>query len=101
MTILIPVDNNEDIDESKITLLDDAKYWALLEFADGKVTSSTFYNTKEEIKDWIDVVIIKNNKEYVWPFMEAGTAILVAHTQMYVEDIMEAYIFKELHELSI
>jgi len=101
MNILIPVDNNEDVDEAQITLLDDAKYWLLLEFSEGRVHKSEFFNTKEEILEWIDVVIIKNNKEYVWPFMEQGTAILVAPMQLYVEDIMEAYLFKELHELTV
>ncbi|MEA3498709.1 MAG: hypothetical protein U9R16_06605 [Campylobacterota bacterium] len=100
MNILIPVDSNEDVDEAQITLLDEAKYWLLQDFSEGRVHKSEFFATKEEITDWIDVVIIKNNAEYVWPFMEQGTAVLVAPMQLYVEDIMEAFLFKELHELN-
>ncbi|MEA3512048.1 MAG: hypothetical protein U9R37_00455 [Campylobacterota bacterium] len=99
MNILIPVDDS-DIEEAQITSLDDVKYWLLIEFNEGKTVKSDFYQTRDEISDWVDVVIVKNNKEYVWPFMEEGIAILVAPLQRSVEDIMEAYLFKELHELS-
>ena len=100
MNILIPVDTN-DIDEAQIISLDDVQYWLHIEFGDGKIINSTFYKTQEEIEVWLDVVIVINNKEYVWPFMEKGMAILVAPMQRYIEDIMEAYIFKELHELTV
>jgi len=100
MNILIPVDDS-DIDEAQITLLDDVKYWLLIEFNEGKMIKSEFYQTKEEVSDWIDIIIVKNQQEYVWPFMEEGIAILVAPMQSYVEDIMEAYLFKELHDMNL
>ena len=100
MTILIPVDNN-DYEEAQITLLDDVKYWVLIEHNEGKVIKYNFYDKKEDIQDWVDIVVIKNDKEYVWPFMEEGIAVLVAPFQNYVEDIIEAYIFKELHDLNL
>jgi predicted Fe-Mo cluster-binding NifX family protein len=100
MNILIPVDNN-DIDEAKITLLDNTKYWLLIEFFEGRVTKSDFYENRKEISDWIDVVIVKNDKEYIWQFMEDGIAVLVAPTQVYVEDVIEAYLFKELYDLNL
>ena len=100
MTILIPV-SNDDYDEAKITLLDDVKHWILIEFFEGKVIKSDFFPNRQDISVWVDVVIVKNEKEYVWQFMEEGMAVLVAHTQMYVEDIMEAYLFKELHDMNL
>jgi hypothetical protein len=100
MTILIPVDIN-DYEEAKITLLDDVKHWILIEFFEGKVIKSDFFVNRQDISVWIDVVIVKNEKEYVWQFMEEGMAVLVAHTQMYVEDVMEAYLFKELHDMNL
>lgn len=100
MNILIPVDGCE-IDEAKITLLDDVKYWLLLDFEDGKVQKSDFFQSREEINDWVDVVIVKNDKEYVWPFMEENIAVLVAPMQRYVDDIVEAFLFKELHDLNL
>ena len=100
MNILIPVDDS-DIEEAKITLIDDAKYWTLVELLEGKIVQSEFYQTRDEINDWVDVVIVKNNKEYVWPFIEKNIAILVAPLQRTVEDIIEAFLFKELHDLNV
>lgn len=100
MNILIPVDDS-DYEEAKITLIDDVKYWLLVDFHEGKVVKHDFYQTREEITDWIDVVIVKNDKEYVWPFMEENIAVLVAPLQRYVEDVMEAFLFKELHDLNV
>eukprot|EP01156_Anaeramoeba_ignava_P002384 Anaeramoba_ignava/a218257_88.p4 GENE.a218257_88~~a218257_88.p4 ORF type:complete len:101 (-),score=7.54 a218257_88:482-784(-) len=100
MNILIPV-NDSDLEEAQISLLDEVKYWLLLELDKGKVIKTDFYQTREEITDWIDVVVIKNDKEHVWPFMEENIAVLVAPTQRYVDDIVEAFLFKELHDLNI
>ena len=99
MNILIPVDDS-DIDEAQISPIDDLQYWLLLEITQGKVVQSEFYQTREEISDWVDVVIVKNQQEYIWPFMEEGIAVLVAPLQRYIDDIIEAYLFKELHEIN-
>ena len=100
MNILIPADI-EDMQEGKIVILDEVKTWVLVDFKLGKIQSYKFYDTKEEITEYIEVVIVKNHKEYVWPFMEEGIAVLVAPLQLYLEDVMEAFLFKELHDLNI
>jgi predicted Fe-Mo cluster-binding NifX family protein len=99
MNILIPVDDSE-IEDAKITLLDDVKYWSLVELVEGRVVKSEFYQTRDEISDWVDVVVVKNQQEYVWPFMEENIAVLVAPLQRTVEDIIEAFLFKELHDMN-
>jgi hypothetical protein len=100
MLILIPVDSDNK-DEAQITLLNNVKKWALLDFGDGKVKQTTFYDTFEEIDDFIEVVIVKDQSEYVWTFEERNIAVLVAPMQTYIDDIMEAFIFKELHDFNI
>ena len=100
MNILIPVDDS-DIEEAKLCSIDDAKYWLVFDITEGKVSNTQFYQKKEEISDWLDVVIVKDQKEYVWPFMEEGLAVLVASTQRYIDDIVEAYLFKELHDMNV
>ena len=100
MNILIPVDV-ADIEDGKIALLDEVKSWVLINFNLGKMQSYKFYDTKEEITEYIEVVIVKGHKEYVWPFMEEGIAVLVAPIQLYIEDVIEAFLFKELHDLNI
>jgi len=100
MNILIPVDDS-DLDEANISLIDDLKYWLLLEFVDGKVVKTEFYQNRDEISDWTDIVIVKNDKEYVWPFMEEGMMVLLAPHQNSIDEIVEAYKFKELYDLNI
>ena len=99
MQILIPVDDN-NFEEAKITLLDDVKHWVLIEFNEGKIVEHNFYNTRQEISGWIDVVIVKSETEYIWPFMEENIAVLIAPSQRYIRDILEAFMFKELHEIT-
>jgi len=100
MNILIPVDDS-DLDEANISLIDDLKYWLLLEFVDGKVIKTEFYQNRDEMSDWTDIVIVKNDKEYVWPFMEEGMMVLLAPHQNSIDEIVEAYKFKELYDLNI
>ena len=100
MTILIPTDNN-DIEEAKITLLDKLEYWVVIDLQEGKIQNYNFYKTREEIKEFTEVVIVKDQNEYVWPFMEEGIAVLIAPLQIYIEDVIEAFLFKELHDLNI
>jgi len=99
MNLLIPVDDS-DIEEAKIVSLDNVNYWLLLELTEGKVVKSEFYQSRDEISDWVDVLIVNGQKEYVWPFMEEGIAILVAPLQRTINDIVEAYLFKELHDIN-
>ena len=99
MNLLIPVDDS-DIEEAQIVSLDNVNYWLLLELTEGKIVKSEFYQSRDEISDWVDVLIVNSQKEYVWPFMEEGIAILVAPLQKTVDDIVEAYLFKELHDIN-
>ena len=100
MNILIPTDV-ANMEDGKISLLDEAKKWLLIDFDLGKIQNYKFYDKKDDINELYDVVIVKNDKEYVWPFMEQGIAVLVAPIQLYIEDVMEAFLFKELHDLNI
>lgn len=99
MKIIIPVDV-DDLEEANIIALNEASFWLYFEMEDGKAKNEKFYATWEEIRE-IDIVIVKNQNEYIWQFMELSIAVLVAPTQIYFEDIVEAYIFKELYDLNI
>ena len=99
MNIIMPMDGN-DLEESKICGVHDAKSWFYFEMHEGKMINDKFYNTRTEIEQFPEIVIVNSDKEDVWPFMEEGIAVLVAPMQRYVEDIVEAYLFKELHDLN-
>ncbi len=99
MNLLIPV-NCDNKDEAQITKLDDTKKWAFIELAEGQITSCNFYDDRSDIQDWIECVVVENDKEYVWPFMEENIMVLVAPEQKSIADIVEAFLFKELHDLN-
>lgn len=105
MRIVFPTDcdHKEDFDLDTITLvpIDDALSWIYFEMIDGKPSEPIIYKEWQQIEDGFDIVIVKNQNEYIWPFMEQGIAILVAPMQRYFEDIVEAYIFKELYDVTI
>ena len=100
MNIIVPMNGN-DIDESKICLINDAKFWLYFEMNEGKMQNEKFYDKKEDIKEYIDIAVVADENDSVFDLMQDGIAILVAPIQKYVEDIVEAYLFKELHDLTI
>jgi hypothetical protein len=99
MNILLAVDT-DDADEAKLCKINDVKKWAMLVLVEGRITEILFANTREEFDLIAQTVVIIDDNEYVWPFIEEQMQVLVAHTQRYIDDIVEAYLFKELHELA-
>ena len=99
MNILLPLDcANEE--EAKLVELANVKSWAQIKVEDGKLENIKFAEQKEDFSDFSECIVVTNDNEYVWPFMEKSMMVLVAHTQRYIEDIVEAFIFKELHDLA-
>jgi len=99
MYLLLPMDGN-DAEASKLTKIDDVKFWAQMLIEEGKLVEIKFNEDKESFENFSEAVVVTNDNEYVWPFMELSMMVLVAHTQRYVDDIVEAFIFKELHDLA-
>ena len=99
MNMLIPMDG-DDQEESKITDVFSAESWALIEMDNGEVKNISFIESYNEIIGNIDTVIVKNEYEPIMEFLENEIMILVAPTQRTIEDIIEAYVFKELRDLS-
>ncbi len=99
MYLLIPLDSSSR-DEAKLVSLNEVKKWVLLDISEGKIAEIDFYDTKEEIMDMVEAVVVIGDNEYVWPFQELQIMVLVAHTQRSIDDIVEAFLFKELHDLA-
>ena len=100
MTLLLLPMDGDDTQQSLLCKLDAVKKWALMRIEAGQVVEISFYDKRESITEWIDAVIVVSENEYIWPFQEENIAILVAPTQRSVDDIVEAFLFKELHEVS-
>ena len=74
---------------------------AFVTLDEGKIVKVEFYERREDISVWIDAVVVINDLEYVWPFMDEGIIALVAPTQKSIDEIVEAFLFKDLHDFSI
>jgi len=99
MYILVPMDS-EDVQEASITKLEDVKVWAQLLIEAGELVEVNHNADKDGFEKFSEAAIVVNDNEYVWPFMEKSMMVLVAHTQKSIDDIVEAYLFKELHDLA-
>ncbi|WP_417332297.1 hypothetical protein [Halarcobacter sp.] len=98
MSLLIPVDSNRR-HEALLTTLDALEYWAFVELNEGQIENCKFYKDKDEINAFIETVVVQNDQEYVWQFQQENASVLVAPTQRSIDEIVEAYLFSELHEL--
>ncbi len=99
MYILLPMDS-EDVQEASLTKIDDVEVWAQMLIEHGEVVEINHSKDKDGFENLSETVVVMNDNEYVWPFMELSMMVLVAHTQRSIDDIVEAYLFKELHDLA-
>jgi predicted Fe-Mo cluster-binding NifX family protein len=101
MLIWIPVEA-EDGKVSKIAPQTAASRWALVSFDEGQIKSLDFYNTIEEFSgEWVDFIILANKFENYLDYMNEGMMVLVVREEETVEDIIEAFKFKELDEIGL
>ncbi|WP_294952687.1 hypothetical protein [Sulfurovum sp.] len=101
MLIWIPVDGN-DAKASKVVPQLEVKQWALVDFDAGEVQSVKFYNTIDELGgEWVDFIILANKYENYLDYMNEGMMVLVVREEESIEDIIEAFKFKELDEIGL
>ena len=101
MFILIPVDGT-DKNLSQITTVANLKQWALVDFDDGQVKSISFYDDRNNSgAEWIDFIILENKFENYLDFMNEGMMVLIRREEQTIEDILEAFRFKELDEAGL
>jgi len=98
MLIWICVDSKNG-DSSKITNIIDAQHWALVNFDAGVVKEISFYDKREDFMDWVDFIIMKDKYESYMEFMNEGMMVLSVREEETIEEIMEAFKFKELDEV--
>ena len=99
MLIELPL-SSRDLDEAWLTTMDDAKVWGLIEFDEGEVKRVDFYDSREEIDEIVDYAIVAKQGEPIWPMIEENIFVLVAREGATVDEVMEGFKFKELHEAS-
>lgn len=99
MYIAIPVDS-KNLEEAKIATMASALCWAVIDFDAGKIQNMhTAPNWQESGVDWLDFVILENKFENRIDFLNEGIMVLVRRAkQESINDIIEAFKFKELDE---
>jgi len=98
MNLLIPVDCLDE-KTAKLSSLQDKKGWVFVKLDSGSILSIDAYAKKDDIKDMIDYIVIKDKNEDVDEFLDEDIGVLVAPFQKSIDDIVEAFIFTELYEL--
>lgn len=99
MLVLIPM-NSDDVHEANITSVNDAKIWAQLRVEEGELVEVLHNEKYDGFSDWSEAVVVNNDGESVMDFINMSMIVLVAHTQKTIDDIVEAYLFRELHDLA-
>jgi len=101
MLIWIPVDGNDE-KSSKVVPQYEAKQWALVNFDEGEVKSVRFFETRDACDEaWVDFAILINKYENYMDFMNEGMMVLCVREEETIEEIIEAFKFKELDEIGL
>ena len=99
MLVLIPM-NSIDVNEAIITSVMEAKTWAQLRIEEGELVEVLHSEKFDGFEEWSEAVVVNSDGESVMDFLNMSMIILVAHTQKSIDDIVEAYLFRELHDLA-
>ncbi|MBU1657778.1 hypothetical protein KKG72_01855 [bacterium] len=99
MYLLVPMDC-EDIQEAKLTKVYDAKVWAQIFIEEGKIVEILHNEHYNGFDKYSEAVVLMDDAENPMPFIEMSMMPLVAHTQRNIDDIVEAYLFRELHDMA-
>ncbi len=94
MNILIPVD-----DKQNISYIKESKGWSVITLDNGNKIDEKKYSSKDDIKELVDFVVVKDKNEDVDDFLDEDIGVLVAPSKMDVDEVVEAFIFRELFEL--
>jgi hypothetical protein len=92
--------DGDDVQEAKLTTVANAKIWAQLRIEEGQLVEVLHNEKYDGFEDWSEAVVVINDGESVMDFINMSMMVLVAHTQRYIDDIVEAYLFRELHDLA-
>ena len=95
MNILIPIN-----DEKNLCSMETNSSWAVAALNEGKIQNLQFFKTREEITEFTEYVVVISKEEFVSYFFLEGIGILIAPIQKTIDDIVEAYMFRELHEVT-
>ena len=99
MYLLLPMDN-DNVQEAQLVKVFDAKVWAQVLVEEGEVVEINHAPSYEAFENISEAVVFVDDFENPMPFMEYNMMPLVAHTQRSIDEIVEAFLFRELHDMA-
>ncbi|PLY10820.1 MAG: hypothetical protein C0626_04090 [Arcobacter sp.] len=99
MTLLIPTNSNNR-HECIISSIEENSSWAYITLNDGQIISCDFFDRKEDIIEWIDYVVVINDKEFIWTFIDEKTKVLIVENQKSIDEIIESFLLNNLSEFT-
>jgi len=99
MLVLLPM-NSDNVQEAEITKVFDAKVWAQLRIEEGELIEVLHSEKFDGFENWSEAAVVCSDAEPVMDFMNMSMIVLVAHTQKTIDEIVEAYLFRELHDIA-
>lgn len=99
MLLLVPMDS-EDVQEAEIAKVLEAKTWAQLRIEEGELVEVLHSKRYDGFEEFSEAVVVCGDTEPVMDFIELSMMVLVAHMQKSIDAIVEAYLFRELHDLA-
>jgi len=97
MRVLVPMDSKE-VQEAKLTRVLEAKVWAQILIEEGEVVEILHNENYDCFENFSEAVVLMDQTENPMPFMELSMMALIAPMQRSIDDIVEAYLFRELHD---
>lgn len=97
MYLLLPMDT-EEVQEATLTRVLEAKVWAQLLIENGQVVEILHSDRYDGFENFSEAVVLFDETENPMPFMELSMMPLIAPMQRSIDDIVEAYLFRELHD---
>lgn len=92
--------DSENVQEAKLTKALEASIWAQLLIEEGEVVEIVHSKNFDGFESLSNAVVFVDESENPMPFMELGMMPLVAPMQRSIDDIVEAYLFRELHDFA-
>lgn len=100
MIILMPMSAKIE-DKGELINLDKVSVWGIFDLMDGKVQKVDYFDNWSDYKGMIEVVVVADKNDYIWPFIEESIPVLEAPVQRKIDDVIEAFLFKELYEVNV
>jgi hypothetical protein len=86
--------------DKNLCKIDSIENWLVVLLDGGETKEIKTYKKKDDINEFIDYVILSSKNEDINEFLEEGISVLLAPFQKSIEDVIEAYMFRELHEVT-